>query len=115
VTIRHKGSLRGAIELYRIERSHRNTSIGYQIDEAHEGKGVVGAACRAITTEGFRSFGLHRVGIRCATWNHRSSAIPRRPGFVEGILREAEWRHGKWVDLRVFGMLAQDWNERGYQ
>jgi len=63
-----------------------------------------------MVTEGFRRFGLHRIEIRCATWNHRSSAIPRRLGFVEeGILRESEWLHDKWVDLRVFSMLAQDW------
>lgn len=110
MSIRRQGALCGAIALHRINKEDRNTSLGYWIDEAHEGKGIVTAACSAIVTEGFRALGLHRIEIRCATWNHRSSAIPRRLGFVEeGILREA-WRlHDKWVDLRVFSMLAQDW------
>jgi len=111
MTIRRRGELCGAIGLHRLDARHRSTSIGYWIDAAHEGKGIVTAACRAIVTEGFLNLGLHRIEIRCATWNHRSSAIPRRLGFVEeGILREAEWLHDRWVDLRVFSMLAQDWN-----
>jgi ribosomal-protein-serine acetyltransferase len=110
MTIRHRGALCGAIALHRIDQCNLSTSIGYWIDEDHEGKGIVTAACRAIVTHGFREFGLHRIEIRCATWNHRSSAVPRRLEFVEeGILREAEWLHGKWVDLRVFSMLARDW------
>jgi ribosomal-protein-serine acetyltransferase len=112
MTIRYKGTLCGAIGLHTIDRRHTNSSIGYWIDEAHEGKGIVSTACRAVITEGFQTFGLHRIEIRCATWNHRSSAIPRRLGFVEeGILREAEWIHNRWVDLRVFSMLAQDWTQ----
>lgn len=110
MNVRHRGALCGAIALHRFDPLHKNTSIGYWIDEAHEGKGIVTAACRAMISEGFRARGLHRIEIRCATWNHRSSAVPRRLGFVEeGILRDAEYMHGQWVDLRVFSMLAQDW------
>jgi ribosomal-protein-serine acetyltransferase len=108
--IRHKGVLCGAIGLHKIDDLHGNTSIGYWIDETHQGLGIITAACRTVTTEGFDNFGLHRIEIRCAVQNHRSSAVPRRLGFIEeGILREAEWLHDHWVDLRVFSMLAQDW------
>ena len=108
--IRHRGVLCGSIGLHRIDKLHRSTSIGYWIDEGHEGKGIATAACRATITAGFQTFGLHRIEIRCATWNHRSSSIPRKLEFLEeAVLREAEWLHDKWVDLRVFSMLAQDW------
>jgi ribosomal-protein-serine acetyltransferase len=110
LTIRHKGAVCGAIGLHKIDKLHRNTSTGYWIDEAHQGFGIITAACRAVVTESFENFGLHRLEIRCAVQNHRSSAVPRRLGFLEeGILREAEWLHDHWVDLRVFSMLAHDW------
>jgi ribosomal-protein-serine acetyltransferase len=110
--IRHRGAICGCIGLHRIDHLHLSTSIGYWIDEAHEGKGIVTAACRAMITAGFRDFRLHRIEIRCATWNHRSSSIPRKLEFLEeGILREAEWLHDHYVDLRVFSMLEQDWKE----
>jgi ribosomal-protein-serine acetyltransferase len=105
-----KGEICGAIGLHRIEMRHRSTSIGYWIDAACEGQGIVTNACRAIVDEGFRSYGLHRIEIRCATGNRRSGAIPQRLGFVEeGVLREAEWLYDRWVDLRVFSMLEQHW------
>ena len=105
-----QGELCGAISLHRLDMLHRSTSIGYWLDSAHEGQGIMTQACRAIVNEGFRSYGLHRIEIRCATGNRKSSSIPRRLGFIEeGILREAEWMHDHWVDLRVFSMLEQDW------
>jgi ribosomal-protein-serine acetyltransferase len=105
-----EGRLCGSIGLHAIDPRHRSTSVGYWLDASCAGRGIMTRACRAIVTEGFRNYGLHRMEIRCATGNGRSNAIPRRLGFVEeGILRESEWLHDHWVDLRVFSMLEQDW------
>lgn len=108
--IRVAGELCGMIGLHAIDRRHRSISVGYWLDAAYEGRGIMTRACRAIVTEGFRQYGLHRIEIRCATGNRKSAAIPLRLGFVEeGVLRQAEWLHDRWVDLRVFGMLERDW------
>jgi ribosomal-protein-serine acetyltransferase len=113
MTIRHHDAMCGAIGLHKIDWRNKSSSIGYWIDEANQGEGIMTSACRAILSEAFGNLGLHRVEIRCAIWNHRSSAIPKRLGFVEeGILKEAEWVHDRWLDLRVFSMLAQDWKTR---
>jgi ribosomal-protein-serine acetyltransferase len=113
--IRYHGKLCGAIGLHEIEERDRNSSIGYWLDEAYEGRGIMTRACRAIVNEGFRRYGLHRIEIRCAASNTRSSAIARRLGFVEeGMLREAEWLYDHWVNLRVFSMLEQDWKSPGW-
>jgi ribosomal-protein-serine acetyltransferase len=112
--IRYHGKICGAIGLHEIDERDRNTSIGYWLDEAYEGRGIMTRACRAILTEGFRQYKLHRIEIRCAVGNFKSMAIPRRLGFVEeGLLREAEWLYDHWVDLRVFSMLEQDWKSPG--
>jgi ribosomal-protein-serine acetyltransferase len=105
-----EGQICGVIGLHTINQRDRSTSIGYWLDAAYEGRAIMTRACRAMVSEGFLQRGLHRIEIRCATGNGRSSAIPRRLGFVEeGILREAEWLFDHWVDLRVFSMLEQDW------
>jgi len=112
-TIWSEGSLCGSIGLHKINPLHRSTSVGYWIDGAYEGRGIILRACRAMVTEGFGHYNLHRIEIRCATGNGRSCAIPRKLGFVEeGILRDAEWLYDHWVDLRVFSMLEQDWIQR---
>ena len=69
-------------------------------------------ACRALVTHAFRELGLHRVEIRAAPGNRRSRAIPERLGFrQEGILRDAEWPYDHYVDLVVYAMLADEWEE----
>jgi ribosomal-protein-serine acetyltransferase len=100
----------GSIALHLIDLRNRSASIGYWLDSAHEGRGIMTRACRAIITEAFRRYGLHRIEIRCATGNAKSCAIPARLGFTqEGTLREAEWLYDHWVDLRVFSMLESGW------
>ncbi len=106
----YQDQLCGAVGLHVIDQRHRSSSIGYWLDEAYEGRGIMTRACRAMVTHGFREYGLHRIEIRCGTGNSRSMAIPRRLGFTEeGTLREAEWVFDHWVDDRVFSMLEQDW------
>lgn len=112
--IRFHGRLCGAIGLHTFDPRHRSSSVGYWLDHAWEGRGIMTRACRAIVTEGFRHYGLHRIEIRCGAGNTRSMAIPRRLSFrEEGLLREAEWVHDRWVDLRIFAMLEQEWCEQG--
>ena len=113
MVLRHNGAICGAIALHKIDWRNKNSASGYWLDEGHQGKGIVTGACRAMLSESFDNLGLHRIEIRCATWNHRSSAIPKRLEFVEeGILKEAEWVHDRWLDLRVYSMLAHDWKTR---
>ncbi len=110
-TIWLEGKICGAISLHRIDQRHRSSSIGYWLTQEVEGQGVMTRACAALIDAAFGSYGLHRLEIRCATGNLRSKAIPRRLGFTEeGLLRHAEWLHDRWVDLRVFSMLADEWN-----
>jgi ribosomal-protein-serine acetyltransferase len=110
MVIRLNGELCGSIGLHTFNDRHKNTSIGYWVDAAYEGRGIVTRACRAIVTEAFREYGMHRIEIRCAVGNIKSAEIARRLDFTEeGTLREAEWLYDHWVDLRVFSMLEQDW------
>ena len=104
------GTLAGAVGHHRIDAASRNTSIGYWLDSAAEGKGIMTRCCRAMLRYLFAERGLHRVEIRCATGNTRSCAIPARLGFTrEGVLREAEWVNDRYFDLVVWSMLEQDY------
>jgi ribosomal-protein-serine acetyltransferase len=104
------GGLAGTISLHRVDALNHSTSIGYWLDAQHHGRGVMTRACRAMVSHAFAEYGVHRVEIRCAPGNVKSCAIPRRLGFVrEGVLREAEWVNDRYLDLVVWGMLAQDW------
>jgi ribosomal-protein-serine acetyltransferase len=104
------GEIAGALGCHRIDWLNRNCDLGYWIDAAHQGKGVVTRCAAVMVDYLFDNSDLHRVTIRCGTGNHKSCAVPQRLGFMrEGVLREAEWVNDRWVDLVVWSMLAHDW------
>ncbi len=107
------GELAGSIGCHAIDWNNSNCSIGYWIDAAYQGRGIITRCCEVLIDHLFFDLQLHRVVIQCGTGNHKSCAIPKRLGFTrEGVLREAEWVSGRWVDLVVWSMLVHDWRAR---
>ncbi len=100
----------GAIGCHPISWPDRSCSLGYWLDAAFEGRGLITRGCEVMLDYLLGELRLHRVEIRCGTGNRRSCAVPRRLGFThEGVSREAQWVNDRWVDLAIWGMLAQDW------
>ncbi|NJL20140.1 MAG: GNAT family N-acetyltransferase [Leptolyngbyaceae cyanobacterium SM1_3_5] len=100
----------GSIGLHDISWSDRKATIGYWLSETVEGKGIMTNACRAIINYAFQELKLHRMTIRVQPENHRSRAIPERLGFQkEGILRQDNWMYDRYIDLIVYGLLADEW------
>ncbi len=99
------GRFAGAIGL-RIDRANRTASIGYWIAREHQGKGLVTAACRALTGYAFGEGQLDRVELRAASGNTRSLAVAKRLGFrVEGTLRRAARVGDRSLDMVVHSLL----------
>jgi ribosomal-protein-serine acetyltransferase len=106
-----KGCFIGSIGFVKFDWNARKTEIGYWIDEAEEGKGIISTACRMLIGYAFTELHLNRVEIRCAASNLRSAAIPERLGFQrEGVLRQAEFRDGQLHDFKIYGLLADEWD-----
>ncbi len=102
------GAFAGGIGIH-IDRLNDQGDIGYWLGGVFEGRGLVTRACRTLISYGFER-GLHRISIRAAPGNTRSRAVPERLGFVqEGILREAGKTGRGYVDLVVYGLLADEW------
>ena len=103
------GEYAGAIGI-RVDTLHGDSEIGYWIGAAHERRGLVTRACRAMIDHAFGELGLHRVTIRAAPDNSRSRAIPERLGFTEeALLREAGRGGDGYHDLVVYGLLDREW------
>lgn len=100
----------GGIGFNKLDMMNRSAEIGYWLSEECQGGGIMTKSCRALTDYGFGDLGLNRIVIRCADANLNSRRIPERLGFtVEGTARQAELLHGKFLDLIIYVMLAEDW------
>ncbi|MCB1118593.1 MAG: GNAT family N-acetyltransferase [Chlamydiia bacterium] len=97
----------GLIDYHAIDNINHAASIGYWIDQAHQGKGVMTRSVKALIGYGFSALQLHRIEIRCAVDNLKSARIPQALGFQEeGILRDAEYVNGRYHDVKVYSLLS---------
>ncbi|MFH8476492.1 GNAT family N-acetyltransferase [Streptomyces sp. NPDC018000] len=100
----------GAVSL-NYDMAMKAGEIGYWIDAAFEGRGLVTRAATAVLDQAFGHIGLDRVELRTGTDNARSRSVARRLGFTEeGLLREAViFPNGSRDDDVVYGLLAREW------
>jgi ribosomal-protein-serine acetyltransferase len=107
------GEFSGGFGCHPIDWANRSCSIGYWIEEARRGQGVITRCCVSMLEYLFDELALHRVVIQCATGNVKSCAIPQRLGFTrEGVARQGEWVNDRWLDLVVWSMLEEEWKQR---
>jgi ribosomal-protein-serine acetyltransferase len=104
------GEIIGVVGFHGVDWSARATSLGYWLDEQHQGHGTITRAVGALVDHAFHAWRLDRVEIRVALENHRSRAIPGRLGFrEEGVIRNAERIGERCLDSVVYVVLARDW------
>lgn len=93
-----------------VDWGNRSTRIGYWLDEAHQGRGIVTAAVRVLVDHALTVWQLNRVEIHAATENLRSRAIPERLGFRdEGTLQQFQLVGGRYLDCVSYSMLGDNW------
>jgi len=100
----------GRLGLHNIDLHNKSGSIGYWLGKEWVGKGIITRCCKAAIYEGFSNLHLNRIEIRAATANFKSQAIAERLGFKkEGIIRQGEFVNNAFIDLYVYSMLKEDW------
>jgi ribosomal-protein-serine acetyltransferase len=60
-----------------------SATIGYCLDAALQGKGIVTQACRTMVRHAFDEHQLKKVVISCAIDNPHSRAVAERLGFLQ--------------------------------
>ena len=105
------GKLQGCIGLHHINMPNRSAAIGYWLGKDGVGKGLILQSCIQLMAYGFNNLKLNRIEIKAALSNFRSQAIPEKLGFKkEGILRQAEFLNGKFIDLQLYALLKEEWD-----
>ncbi|MCL1841766.1 MAG: GNAT family N-acetyltransferase [Propionibacteriaceae bacterium] len=108
------GEVIGAVGLTHIDRVVRTCEIGYWLDAARRGTGIVTRAVREIETLAFEDLGLNRASIHADVRNQASRAVAERLGYQwEGIMRGglAGADHVP-QDAAVYSLLRDEWLAR---
>lgn len=104
-------ALVGAVSLT-IAREHARGELGYWIAGDAWGRGYATEAARAVAAFGFGQLELHRIQSRHFTRNAASGRVMQKLGMLfEGVNREAYFRWGRFEDVAVYGVLAQEWSD----
>jgi len=97
------GILRGAFQA---------AYLGYELDRAHVGKGLMFEALAASIGHVFERMKLHRVMANYVPTNERSGRLLRKLGFsVEGYARDYLLLDGTWKDHVLTSLVNQQYRD----
>jgi len=90
-----------------VHEDFQACSLGYRIDRALEGRGLMHAAAAPAVAAVFERFRLNRIMATHRPDNLRSGRLLRRLGFaVEGYARDFLMINGQWCDQVLLSLLA---------
>jgi RimJ/RimL family protein N-acetyltransferase len=112
ITLRDDGALAGAIRLD-LERDHERAELGYWIGKPFWNRGYATEAVREILRFAFEDLELHRVQATFLPANPASGKVLIKAGLTrEGRLRHYVKKWGKFEDLELYSLLADEYRAR---
>ncbi|MHB2148660.1 GNAT family N-acetyltransferase [Calditrichota bacterium LG25] len=109
-TIEYEGKFVGCVELANIRWFNRKAEITIWILPEFRGKAHAKDALKGIVKLAFEQFNFHRLEAEVYEFNEKARNLFISAGFViEGKLREAKYRDGRYYDIIRFGLLKREW------
>lgn len=110
----HDGALVGEMNLSGIQRGpFQSAHVGYWVDEAYAGQGMVPEALVLMLRFAFESLALHRVEVAIVPRNRSSRRVAEKLGLrEEGTARGYLQIRGTWEDHVRFGITDAEWADR---
>lgn len=105
--------LAGAIGLHQVDQFQGTAMMGYWLGKSHWRKGYMTEAVDRMIQFSFESLVLRRLNVEAYVENKGSLKIIKRVGFrLEGLSRRRNrcLATGKLHDVKIFGLLKQDWD-----
>ena len=104
-----EGKMSGVLSFNQIEPSNKTGYIGYWLDEAAQGKGILSASLQAFILYYAELGEIRRFVIKCRVDNLRSNQVAQRNGFqLEGCLRQAEFLNGVFYDQNIYARIIDN-------
>ena len=110
----HQGRFVGEVTLSSIQRGPLQSAyVGYWIDEAVAGQGLMPEAVVTLLQYAFDSLHLHRIEINIIPRNGASLRVVEKLGVrYEGIAERYLEIDGAWEDHARYAITAEEWGDR---
>lgn len=106
---RADGHMIGTCGFSRIDCTHNCAELGYVLNPAYRGQGLVPEAAKRVLKFGFDVLGMHRIEARYMVGNTASVRVMQKLGMTpEGISRGAMLIKGAYRDIGTCAILAQE-------
>jgi [ribosomal protein S5]-alanine N-acetyltransferase len=108
------GTFCGEINLSSIQRGpFQNAYVGYWIDEAWAGQGIMPESVVVLARFAFEELGLHRIQVSIIPRNAASRRVAEKLGLRnEGVAERYLEIDGIWEDHVRYAMTSEEWEER---
>jgi len=101
----------GMVNYHHREAWNRRLEVGYILARRHWGKGLMQEALSAFLDHCFAELDTHRVEAIIEPANGRSARLAEALGFTaEGLLRDRLCVEGRFRDVTMYGLLAEEWS-----
>lgn len=107
----HDGRIVGQAALSNVSRApvYLNSTLGYSVDQHHQGVGIATALVTHAVREAFLLEGLHRVEAGTLLHNIGSQRVLEKCGFTRiGISPKLVKIAGSWQDHVLFAITRED-------
>lgn len=104
----------GNCTFFDVDTVARSGELGIMIgDKSAWNKGLGTETMRLLLRHGFETLNLNRVMLRVYAENPRAVRAYEKAGFkLEGTLREAVFKRGKYGDVHIMSVLKSEWESR---
>lgn len=112
------GRMIGTVDFVFWRPDHQLAEIGYVLNQAYWGKGIMTEAAGELMRLGFEKMDLVRLQARCFVENPGSARVMEKLGMTyEGTQRKGMKAKGRHWDVKTYAILKEDyekcWNNQG--
>lgn len=113
LVIERNGRVIGDVILWPADDTLLRGEMGWALHPDTVGHGYATEAVRALIRIAFETYGMRRLIAQLDPRNAPSARLCERVGMKrEAHLREDYWSKGEWSDTLIYGLLAQEWQNR---
>jgi len=112
IILAESNELVGAIGLG-ITAAYHRAELGYWVGKPFWDRGYATEAATELLRYGFLDLSLNRIFANHMTHNPASGAVMRKIGMSpEGVLKQHAFKENEYVDLAIYGIVAETWYAR---